>query len=270
MSGVRDVRAVLAPSRAAEVASAQRSAILVSVVVPTYREHDNLAALIERLALVRERLPGLEVVFMDDPSGDGSAELVASIAAGQEEPWVSLISREGPRGLSAAVLDGFSAARGSRVVVMDADLSHPPEVIPEMLAALEEAEMVVGSRYVAGGSTADAWGVFRWLNSVVATVLARPLTRVKDPMSGFFALRRADVLAAGGLSPIGYKIGLELIVKCGLRRVVEVPIHFGLRHAGESKLTLGEQVKYLRHLVRLYRFAMTGGRGRARARRGSR
>jgi dolichol-phosphate mannosyltransferase len=104
--------------------------------------------------------------------------------------------------------------------------------------------MVIGSRYVPGGSTSDDWGIFRWLNSRVATLLARPLTNVKDPMSGFFALRKSDFEQARDLNPVGYKykIALVLIVKCGFENVGEIPIGFIDRVYGESKLTLKEQL----------------------------
>jgi dolichol-phosphate mannosyltransferase len=139
------------------------------------------------------------------------------------------------------------------VVVMDADLSHPPEVIPQLIEALDGgAEIAVGSRYVDGGSTADDWGVLRWVNSRVASLLARPLTRLRDPMAGFFALRRSTFEAGTDWNPVGYKILLECVVKCDCRRVAEVPIHFVDRAHGESKLTLREQLLYIRHLRRLY------------------
>jgi dolichol-phosphate mannosyltransferase len=136
---------------------------------------------------------------------------------------------------------------------MDADLSHPPGKIPELVAALHEPDVdfVIGSRYVPGASTDETWGWFRWLNSKVATLLARPFTTSSDPMAGFFALRRTTFDAAAPLDPIGYKIGLELIVKCGCEHVREVPIHFADRKLGESKLTFREQINYLRHLRRL-------------------
>jgi glycosyltransferase involved in cell wall biosynthesis len=227
----------------------------ISVVVPTYREVENLPALIERLAqLQKEYKLGVELLIMDDDSQDGSKELIAKLAL----PWVRLVVRKTNRGLSAAVLDGLRMATGATIVVMDADLSHPPEKIPEMLAALDRgAEFVIGSRYVAGGATGEDWGVFRWLNSKVATWLARPFTRVADPMSGFFAFRRSALAQAGPLNPVGYKIGLELLVKCGFQRVVEVPIVFAQRQLGSSKLSFQEQLRYLQHLGRLlvYKFA---------------
>lgn len=236
------------PERAAP-APARRS---VSVVVPTYREAENLPSLIERIAAVRSQHGlELELLIMDDDSRDGSAELCAS----RPEPWVTLVTRTSERGLSAAVLDGLRRARGDVLVCMDADLSHPPEALPALLAKLDEgADFVIGSRYVDGGSTSDDWGFLRWINSRVATLLARPLTAARDPMAGFFALRRATFSAGRELNPVGYKIGLELIVKCACERVVEVPIHFEDRVHGESKLTLRQQLLYLKHLRRLYTF----------------
>jgi dolichol-phosphate mannosyltransferase len=159
------------------------------------------------------------------------------------------------RGLSPAVLEGLRLARHDWLFVMDADLSHPPEKIPEMLTVLEQgADFAIGSRYVAGGSTDAEWGIHRWLNSKIATALARPFSSAKDPMSGFFGLRRQTFLRGEDLNPIGYKIALELLVKCRCERIVEVPIHFADRQAGESKLNVREQLKYLMHLRRLLIF----------------
>jgi dolichol-phosphate mannosyltransferase len=224
----------------------------VTVVVPTFREAENLPHLLERLAKVRDTLGlDLNVLVMDDDSKDGSEELVAA----RSEQWVRLITRNENRSLSAAVLDGLRRATGEVLICMDADLSHPPEAIGDMLAKLDQgADFVFGSRYVDGGTTSDDWGVMRWLNSRAATLLARPLTDAKDPMAGYFALRRATFAQGQDLNPIGYKIGLELIVRCRCERVVEIPIHFEDRQLGESKLTLKQQLLYLQHLRRLYIF----------------
>lgn len=228
----------------------------VSIIVPTYREAQSLPALIDRLARLRATvLPSLELLIVDDDSRDGTEELIASRA----EPWVRLIVRKTERGLSHAVLAGLAQAKGENLVVMDADSSHPPEAIPEMLAQIADgAEFVVGSRYMKGGSTADDWGLFRFLNSRIATYMARPLTHITDPMSGFFALPRKVFLRAESPSPVGYKIGLELLVRCRCRDVREIPIHFANRLHGESKLTIGQQLLYLQHLARLYRFKLAG------------
>jgi dolichol-phosphate mannosyltransferase len=224
----------------------------VTVVVPTYKEAENLPHLIGRLAKVREQYGlDLDVLIMDDDSRDGSAELVAA----RPEKWVDIVVRTADRGLSPSVLDGMKRAQGEILVCMDADLSHPPEAIPQMLRKLEEgADFVIGSRYVKGGSTSDDWGFVRWLNSRVATLLARPLTSARDPMAGFFAFRRSTFEAGRAFNPVGYKIGLEFIVKCGCERVVEVPIHFEDRQLGKSKLTMRQQLLYVKHLRRLYTF----------------
>jgi dolichol-phosphate mannosyltransferase len=155
-------------------------------------------------------------------------------------------------------MEGMRQAHGAILVVMDADLSHPPETIPQLVHVIQsdKADFAIGSRYVTGGHTDEKWGIFRWINSKVATLLARPLTNAQDPMAGFFALRRAKFQSAAHLDPIGYKIGLELIVKCGCRRIKEVPIFFGNRVHGKSKLSLKEQLNYVRHLKRLYEYKL--------------
>lgn len=226
----------------------------ITVVIPTYQEAENIPLMLESLKSLRDEGVEISVLFMDDDSQDGSAEAVD--AAGYD--WARLVTRTENRGLSPAVIDGMKLAEDPVLVCMDGDLSHPPETIPALVLALETGQqMAIGSRYVPGGSTDDDWGIGRWLTSRVATLLASPLTKVKDPMSGFFALRRSDFLAARDLHPVGYKIGLELIVKCGFENIGEVPIHFTDRTKGESKLTFKEQLKYLQHLRRLYIYKFT-------------
>lgn len=227
----------------------------ISVIVPTFREVENLphlAEIVHRVLSARQLQH--EIIVVDDNSSDGTEEACAELA--RKYP-LRLIIRRDERGLSSAVVRGLRAARGATLVVMDADLSHPAGAIPSLAEALDRgADFAIGSRYVPGGSTEEGWGFYRWLNSRVATILARPLARVADPMAGFFALRRETYLAASRLDPIGYKIGLELLVKCRCRRVVEVPIHFANRLHGTSKLSLREQLNYLRHLARLYFFRL--------------
>jgi len=222
----------------------------VAVVVPTYREAESIPHLVQRLGKVREEASiDLELFIMDDDSGDGTERVVEALALN----WVTLVTRTTNRGLSYAVLDGLMRTTSDVIVVMDADLSHPPEKIPEMLVELAKgAEVVVGSRFAEGGSTADDWGFFRWLNSRVATLMALPLTQLSDPMSGFFALRRETFAAGRDFNPIGYKILLEIVIKCRCRQVLDIPIHFDNRRYGESKLSFREQLRYIQHLRRLY------------------
>lgn len=227
----------------------QRS--LVSIIVPTLNEAANLPLLLPRIAAAMTGRAH-EVLVVDDDSGDETERVCADLAARYP---LRLIVRRPPRdGLSGAVLVGMAAAAGDVFVVMDADLQHPPERIGALLAALDDgADFAIGSRYAPGGTTAERWGLLRRVNSRIATLLARPFAGdVRDPMSGFFALRRDTYAAAERLTPLGYKIGLELMCKCRVRAVREVPIHFDLRGAGESKLTLAQQFRYLEHLSRLY------------------
>jgi dolichol-phosphate mannosyltransferase len=222
----------------------------IDVVVPTYKEALNIPLLIERLAVLKgSHYPNLRLTIVDDSSRDGTEEAIQRLNL----PWVSLVVRTTDRGLSAAVLEGLNRTSGDIIVVMDADLSHPPEAIPSMLHELGTgSDFVVGSRYTEGGVTDDNWGLFRWLNSRVATLFARPFTSIGDPMSGFFALRRATYSKADYLNPIGYKIGLELLVKCRCTRISEVPIAFADRIHGESKLSFQEQLRYIQHIRRLF------------------
>jgi len=227
----------------------------VSIIIPTYREVKNLPLLIARLANVRQQLElmdayNLELLIVDDDSDDGTEAYIDSL----NQSWMRLFVRKQERGLSSAVVKGLILARHEFLVVMDADLSHPPEKIPAMLDILQAgADFVIGSRYVAGGTTSADWSVWRRLNSKIATLLAYPLTTAKDPLSGFFALHRATWLRGQTqLNPIGYKIGLELIVKCHCQKIQEIPIDFVDREQGQSKLTWRQQWQYLQHLWRLY------------------
>jgi dolichol-phosphate mannosyltransferase len=209
------------------------------------------------------------MVIVDDNSPDGTGQLAEELGAKYK---VKVIHRAGKLGLSTAVMEGFAAASGAILVVMDADMSHPPEKIPEMVSRIEHAgaDMVIGSRYVKGGHV-ENWPPHRRIISKGATLLARGLTKVKDPMSGFMALRR-EVIEGVTLNPIGYKIGLEILVKGKISKIDEVPITFADRKAGKSKLGTSVTLKYIDHCIRLYehkkpwlaryiKFAFIGGIG---------
>jgi len=225
-----------------------------SIIVPTYQEVANLGMLVERLfAALSAAGIEAELILVDDDSQDGTEELIESMKGRYP---VRLIVRKGQRGLASAVLSGFAAARYDRLVVLDADLQHPPELIPELLRCLNrnDCDFVIGTRYAGSGGIVDEWPIRRRISSWIATLLARPLAPLSDPMSGFFALHRRTWAEAARVDPIGYKIGLELYVKGGCRRPAEVPIRFEARSAGKSKLTVAEQLRFLRHLFALYRY----------------
>lgn len=244
------------PARA--TTSPPHPALQVSIVVPALREAANIPTLTRRLAAAMAPT-GLswELLIVDDDSRDGTEHVCADLSS--EFPIRLLVRRPPKDGLGGAVLDGFRQTHADILVVMDADLQHPPEKVPDLIAALANADFALGSRYTAGGGFEGHWSAFRAFNSRFATWLARPFAPgITDPMSGFFALRRTTYQRAERLTPLGYKIALELICKCrvakpaGGQGVVEVPITFAQRSAGTSKLSAREQFRYLEHLSRLY------------------
>lgn len=223
----------------------------LSIVVPTFREADNIPALAEHIDVALSS-SGIEweLLLVDDDSGDGSEDVAAELA--RRLPVRMVVRRDPPRDLSLAVIEGIRQCRFDRLVVMDADLSHPPESIVDLLAALDDdCDMVIGSRYAPGGAVDRSWGLYRVLNSRLATLLARPLVGHADPMSGFFATRRSVLPDLPTVRPMGYKIALDLMVR-GRLRVREVPIAFRDRSVGDSKMNWRQQIRFLRHLSRLY------------------
>lgn len=224
----------------------------VSLILPTYNEHECLEQLHGRIEAALSRYRH-EIIVVDDSSPDGTADTVLRLAT--TEPY-RLVSRPRRFGLSSAVLDGCRVASAPIIAVMDADGSHPPERLPDLIEPIRTgpAEFALGSRRVPGGRD-DGLTPFRWLTSWFATVPARALVGVQDPMSGFFAVRR-DVLERARLRPTGYKIALEILVKCHPSPYVEVAFRFGRRLAGESKLGPSVVAAYGRHLVRLYRWRL--------------
>lgn len=228
----------------------------ISIIVPTYKEADNISVLVESIdKAMRSANLNYEIIIVDDNSNDGIVEKVKQLNK-QKYP-VSIKVRVHERGLSSAVIEGFKLAKGNIYLVMDADLSHPPEKIPDIVQPIisGKAEFVVGSRFVEGGS-AEHFNIYRKLNAWISKMLAMPFTKVKDPMAGFFAfdarLLTPEILPI--LNPLGFKIGLEMIVKCKPKTVVEIPITFKERLYGKSKLSTREQVLYLLHLKRLFHY----------------
>ncbi len=213
---------------------------MLSVVVPTYNEAGSVTGLAERL---HAALSGRdwELVIVDDGSPDGTADLAAALA-----PRIptNVVRRAGKAGLASAVVAGFAAARGDVLVVMDADLSHPPEVVPALVDALAGgADLAVGSRYVKGGGVMD-WPLKRRVVSRIACLMGNVLVPVRDATSGFFALKRS-VIDGVTLNPIGFKIGFEVIARGRYTRVVEVPYTFRDRELGASKFGRREIVQYI-------------------------
>lgn len=233
----------------------------VTLIIPTFNEAANVGELLRRLAgSLPAHLP-CEVLFVDDSTDDTPAVIEK---AASECPFpVAVLHRETAEGgLGGAVVEGVLASSKERaatdwIVVMDADLQHPPHLVPELVGEGERtsADLVVASRYIPGGSRAGLAGSYRVAVSRGATWLTkglfpRALHGISDPMSGFFAMRRS-VVTADALRPLGYKILLELAVRCRPSKVAEVPFVFQDRYAGESKSTAREGLRFLTHLVAL-------------------
>jgi dolichol-phosphate mannosyltransferase len=221
---------------------------MLSVVVPTYNEAGSVPKLAERLhAALGTR--DWELVIVDDGSPDGTADIAAALAP---RIPMNVVRRAGKGGLASAVIAGFAAARGDVLLVMDADLSHPPELVPALLSAIDDgADLAVGSRYVAGGGVED-WPMRRQIVSRVACLMGSVLVPVRDATSGFFALRRS-VIDGVTLNPIGFKIGFEVIARGHYRSVVEVPYTFRDRELGASKFGRREIGQYVVQLGQVAR-----------------
>jgi dolichol-phosphate mannosyltransferase len=255
-----------------EPAGGTTKAPLVTIVVPTKEESENIDPLLARLNHVASKV-SIEVVFVDD-SDDSTAEVIRQAAEKFVAPITVLHRRPDERagGLATAVVAGMSSARGTWVCVMDADLQHPPELVLDLVGRAQQGDvdLVVASRFVDGGH-ADEFGKLRTVLSRGSSGLARlgfhrALRGVSDPMSGFFLVNLSAV-DLERLRPHGFKILLELLVRTPQMRKAEVPFEFGERNAGQSKASIGEAANYMLHLWRLrlsggpFRFARFGAVG---------
>lgn len=242
----------------------------VSLIIPTYNERENLPVLVKRIS---DSLAGYEyeVVVVDDNSLDGTGQLADELS--KEYP-VRVIHRAGKDGLASAVVDGYKLAEGEILGVLDADLQHPPEKIPLLLNKIRNGkDIAIASRYVKDGGIGK-WGLRRRVISRGSLILAHlvfpKIRQIKDPLSGFFLIRRS-VVNGTKLNPVGYKILLEILVRGRYGNVVEVPYVFQDRNAGKSNLNIKEQINYLQHLYlmaksegeirRLLRFDLVGVSG---------
>ncbi|QOC26621.1 MULTISPECIES: glycosyltransferase [Microbacterium] len=241
----------------------------LSVIVPTFNEGENVAELVRRIGAALGDVD-FEIVFVDDSTDDTPAT-IAAVARATDFP-VRVIHRDAPEGgLSGAVLEGFRSAQARWCLVMDGDLQHPPEDIPRMLdrAALGDVDIVVASRYVAGGTAGGLAGATRTAVSRTSTLLTkamfpRKLHGCTDPMTGFFLVDR-DTVDLDDLRPRGFKILLEILARRQMR-IGEIPFAFATRFAGESKATFSQGMRFLTQLAmlrfgRMSAFALVGGVG---------
>ncbi len=220
-----------------------------SIVVPTLNESENIDLLLSRLFALNLDPDSFEVIFVDDGSTDGTAD---KIRAWESRSNVRLVQRQEKPDLTASILAGTATAKSDVIVVMDADLSHPPERLSAVVTPVLDGthDVVVGSRYIAGGNT-ENWPLHRQLLSRIGGWIARPICDVNDATSGFFAFRR-ELTASISNHAHGYKILLELLMaNQGKLRVTEVPIIFHDRTHGTSKLSFSHQRAYIQRLITL-------------------
>ena len=250
----------------------------LTVVIPTYNESENILGLLES---IREKIPpslSTEIIVVDDNSPDSTGQLADSFSQalmkgnvvgtdsegkGQTQFSLSVIHRDGKKGLVSAIMDGIRSSKGQNILVMDADLSHSPDVIPRMVRELSSptTDIVVASRYIRGGSIIG-WPFKRRLISKGAVKIAQYglglNKKVTDPMSGFFALKR-HIIENLQIDSAGYKILLEILVKSNHARVKEIPYTFTNRTAGKSKLDNTVIRDYIKAVYHLYRYGRTSG-----------
>jgi dolichol-phosphate mannosyltransferase len=234
----------------------------LTMVVPTYNERDRLEELVTAVfRAANARGLSLEMVIVDDNSPDGTGAIADDLS---KRFQLKVVHRAGKLGLGTAVVEGFAAASADVVGVMDADFSHPPALVPDLYDAFvkTQADVVVGSRYIPGGSTPD-WPLRRRLLSRAACLLARGLSPIRDAASGFFLIRR-ELARDTKIKAGGFKICLELVVRGRAARLVEVPYRFDDRELGASKMSTREAAGYLFQLRDLYWLRLTGPRPVAR------
>jgi dolichol-phosphate mannosyltransferase len=234
--------------------AATRARQKLALTIPTLREAANLPGLLRDVRAVLDPLEiDYEILVVDDDSRDGTEEIVTAIS--QEDPRVRLLVRIGERGLSGAVLYGWRRTDAEILGVMDADLQHPPELLPALVAAiLDGNDLAIGSRYIAGGQL-GAWNpVRKWLSTVAVWAtwpIQRAGIRAHDPMTGFFMLRR-ECIEGIAFQSSGFKLLLEILVRGHIRSVVEIPLAFGSRAQGASKANFKVGWDYAKLLARLY------------------
>jgi dolichol-phosphate mannosyltransferase len=230
------------------------------LVIPTLNEAGNIPVLLDRIHAAMQAMPtDYEIIVVDDDSTDGTADVANQYAAHDQR--VHVFVRKGQRGLAGAVIHGWEHTDADLLGVIDADLQHPPEVLPSLLnPVLKSADIAIASRYVNGNGVGE-WNKFRLFVSRCGTLVTTPLQRnglkVKDPLSGFFVVRR-QCIENLALQPEGFKILLEILVKGRIGKAIEVPFHFGNRHSGKSKADVKVALQYFSLLGKLSRYALFG------------
>ena len=229
----------------------------VSIIIPTYNESQTILNVLKSIGDIIPKNILTQAIVVDDNSPDGTGKIVEDYLKNVKKIagyTIDIIHRRTKNGLSSAILNGIQRATGDTIVVMDSDLSHPPQIIPKMIEALKhyQCDIVIASRYITGGKI-NGWNKKRKLSSKIATVIAKKGLGVKtnDPMSGFFAFKKG-ILKGLNFDAIGYKILLEILVKKRGISIKEIPYTFQNRTLGSSKLDSSIVIDYIKSVWKLY------------------
>ncbi len=231
----------------------------ISIILPTYNESQNIVNILKSIQANIPKGIYTETIVVDDNSPDGTGKIVEDHICNLKkiaENSINIIHRKAKNGLSSAILNGIQNAKGETIVVMDSDLSHPPQIIPKMIETFKQyqCDLVVASRYITDGHI-HGWTTKRKLMSKVATIIAKKGlgVKIKDPMSGFFAFKK-NIIKELNFDGLGYKILLEIIVKTKGVKIKEIPYTFENRQFGSSKLDSSTIIDYFKSVFKLYKY----------------
>jgi len=234
----------------------------ISIIIPTYNESQNILNVLKSIGDIIPKNIFAQAIVIDDNSPDGTGKIVEDYLKNVKKIagyTIDIIHRKTKNGLSSAILNGIQYATGDTIVVMDSDLSHPPQIIPKMIDALKQyqCDLVIASRYVSGGKILG-WNKKRQLMSKTATIIAKKGlgVKIKDPMSGFFAFKK-NIINGLNFDALGYKILLEILVKTRGIDVKEIPYTFQDRKFGSSKINFRIITDYIKSVLKLYKYGKT-------------
>lgn len=225
----------------------------ISIIIPTLNERENIKELIERIQKTLNNIE-FEIIFVDDGSNDGTIDIINEIRKKYKN--IVLLERKKRLGLGSAFMDGLKIAKGKYIVLMDADLQHPPELLIELYNRIKEGyDLVIASRYVKGGKI-EGWNVYRKFISSFAILLSHlmlPETKnIKDTMSGYFIIKRNLLEKFNVTDPYEYKVLLDILVKVNPKKVLEIPYTFSSRKHGKSKLNKRVLFSYINQIIKLF------------------
>jgi dolichol-phosphate mannosyltransferase len=243
------------PQGPLQIPAPTQDEILLSLILPTYQESQNIPAIVQQLTSKLDTIipAAYELIVVDDDSPDRTWSIALELT--ETYPQLRVIRRTDERGLATAVVRGWQAARGEILGVIDADLQHPPEILGQLWQAMTQgADLAMASRNVEGGGVSE-WSILRRILSRGAQILGllvlpEVIGRVSDPMSGYFLVRKSAI-ANRVLSPLGYKILVETVGRGQIDKITEVGYEFQERHSGDSKVTAQQYIEYILHLLRL-------------------